>query len=170
MSKTLVLIGMMGSGKTSVGKELSKTLLIDFVDTDAEIERRCKKTIPEIFELKGEAYFRKIEEKVCLKIINGKFKVVSIGGGAFMNKNIRKAIKSSGKSIWVHASLENIFQRLSKSKNQRPMLNYSSLKTSIKKIYEERKEIYKTADYTIRTKNDNKKTIVKKILKKYENP
>lgn len=169
MSKTIVLIGMMGSGKTSVGKELAKSLGIDFVDSDSEIEQKCKKTIREIFDLKGENYFRKIEEKICIKLINGKPKVVSIGGGAFINKNIRKIIKSFGTSIWIHASIDTIHQRLSKSKNKRPMLNYVSLKNSIKNIYDKRKGIYETADYTIRSKNDNKKVIVKKILEKYEN-
>ena len=90
MLKTIVLVGMMGSGKTSIGKELAKSLNINFIDSDKEIELKCKKTIPKIFETKGEIYFRKIEEKVCIKLIDGNPKVLSLGGGAFLNSVIRR--------------------------------------------------------------------------------
>ena len=94
MLKTIVLIGMMGSGKTSVGKELAKNLNLNFIDSDQEIEKKCKISIPSIFEKKGEDYFRKIEEKICCKLIDGKPKILSLGGGAFINSKIRKEIKN----------------------------------------------------------------------------
>ena len=164
MLKTIVLIGMMGSGKTSVGKELAKNLNLNFIDSDQEIEKKCKISIPLIFEKKGEDYFRKIEEKICCKLIDGKPKILSLGGGAFINSKIRKEIKKNGVSFWISTNLENIYDRLLQSKNKRPMLDYNNLKKSIKDIYYSRKEIYKKADYTIRTKSDNKKNIVKKII------
>jgi len=164
MLKTIVLIGMMGSGKTSVGKELAKNLNLNFIDSDQEIEKKCKISIPSIFEKKGEDYFRKIEEKICCKLIDGKPKILSLGGGAFINSKIRKEIKKNGVSFWISTNLENIYDRLLQSKNKRPMLDYNNLKKSIKDIYDSRKEIYKMADYTIRTKSDNKKNIVKKII------
>ena len=164
MLKTIVLIGMMGSGKTSVGKELAKNLNLNFIDSDQEIEKKCKISIPSIFEKKGEDYFRKIEEKICCKLIDGKPKILSLGGGAFINSKFRKEIKKNGVSFWISTNLENIYDRLLQSKNKRPMLDYNNLKKSIKDIYDSRKEIYKKADYTIRTKSDNKKNIVNKII------
>lgn len=164
MLKTIVLVGMMGSGKTSIGKELAKSLNINFIDSDKEIELKCKKTIPQIFETKGEIYFRKIEEKICVKLIDGNPKVLSLGGGAFLNGAIRRKINKLGLSIWISPSLETIYERLGKSKNKRPLLNYKNLKRSIKEIYDSRKEQYNKANYTIRTKSDNKKNIVKKII------
>jgi len=166
MLKTIVLVGMMGSGKTSVGKELAKSLNINFIDSDQEIEFKCKKTIPQIFEIKGEAYFRKIEEKICIKLIDGNPKVLSLGGGAFLNKLIRKKIKTHGLSIWINPTLETIYNRLSMSKNKRPKLDYTNLKRSIKEIYNNRKKIYNKANYTIRIKSDNKKIVAKKIIEK----
>ena len=166
MLKTIVLIGMMGSGKTSVGKELAKKLNITFIDIDQEIEKKYQKNISTIFRTKGESFFRKIEENVSCKLINGKPCVISIGGGGFLNKKIRNKIKINAISIWINTSLDIIYQRLNKSKNKRPLLNYKNLKKSIKEIYDKRKPIYKKANYKIQIKSDNKKIIVENIIKK----
>ena len=166
MLKTIVLIGMMGSGKTSVGKELAKKLNVDFIDIDEEIEKKYQMNIPEIFKTKGESFFRRIEQNISCKLISGKPCVISIGGGGFLNKKIRSKIKINAISIWINTGLDKIYQRLNKSKNKRPLLNYINLKKSIKEIYDERKPIYKKADYKIQIKSDNKKIIVENILKK----
>ena len=126
MLKTIVLIGMMGSGKTSVGKELAKNLNLNFIDSDQEIEKKCKISIPSIFEKKGEDYFRKIEEKICCKLIDGKPKILSLGGGAFINFKIRKEIKKNGVSFWISTNLENIYDRLLQSKNSATRLSSDS--------------------------------------------
>ena len=166
MLKTIVLIGMMGSGKTSVGKELAKKLNITFIDIDQEIEKKCQMNISKIFQTKGESFFRKIEENVSCKLINGKPCVISVGGGGFLNKKIRNKIRINAISIWINTSLDIIYQRLHKSKNKSPLLNYKNLKKSIKEIYDKRKPIYKKANYKIQIKSDNKKIIVKNIIKK----
>lgn len=166
MLKTIVLIGMMGSGKTSVGKELAKKLNVTFIDIDQEIEKKYQKNISTIFRTKGESFFRKIEENVSCKLINGKPCVISIGGGGFLNKKIRNKIRINAISIWINTSLDIIYQRLNKSKNKRPLLNYKNLKKSIKEIYDKRKPIYKKANYKIQIKSDNKKIIVENIIKK----
>ena len=166
MLKTIVLIGMMGSGKTSVGKELAKKLNVTFIDIDQEIEKKYQKNISTIFRTKGESFFRKIEENVSCKLINGKPCVISIGGGGFLNKKIRNMIRINAISIWINTSLDIIYQRLNKSKNKRPLLNYKNLKKSIKEIYDKRKPIYKKANYKIQIKSDNKKIIVENIIKK----
>ena len=97
-------------------------------------------------------------------LIDGNPKVLSLGGGAFLNSAIRRKINKLGLSIWISPSLETIYERLNQSKNKRPLLNYKNLKRSIKEIYDSRKEQYNKANYTIRTKSDNKKNIVKKII------
>jgi len=165
MLKTIVLIGMMGSGKTSVGKELAKKLNLSFIDIDHEIERKYDKTVFEIFKKKGEPFFRKIEENISCKLINGKPSVIALGGGAYLNKKIRKRIKLHGISIWVNASLENIYLRINNSKNKRPLLDYKNLKKTIKEIYDERKPIYKMADYMIKSNSNSKSETVNKIIK-----
>ena len=141
MLKTIVLIGMMGSGKTSVGKELAKKLNVAFIDIDQEIEKKYQMNISEIFQTRGESFFRKIEENVSCQLINGKPCVISIGGGGFLNKKIRNKIKINAISIWINTSLNKIYQRLNKSKNKRPLLNYQNLKKSIKEIYDKRKPL-----------------------------
>ena len=166
MLKTIVLIGMMGSGKTSVGKELAKKLTVPFIDIDQEIEKKYQMNIPEIFNVKGEDFFRKIEENMSCKFIKGKPCVISLGGGAFLNRRVRRTIKVNAVSIWINARLDKIYQRLNGSKNKRPLLNYKNLKKSIKEIYDKRKSIYKKADYKIQIKSDNKKIIVENIIKK----
>ena len=166
MLKTIVLIGMMGSGKSSVGKELAKKLGVTFIDIDHEIEKKYQMKIPEIFQTKGESFFRKIEENMSCKLINGKPCVISLGGGGFLNKRIRSKIKINAVSIWINTGLNKIYQRLNGSKSKRPLLNYTNLKKSIKEIYDKRKPIYKKADYKIQIKSDNKKIIVENIIKK----
>jgi len=166
MLKTIVLIGMMGSGKSSVGKELAKKLGVTFIDIDHEIEKKYQMKIPEIFQTKGESFFRKIEENMSCKLINGKPCVISLGGGGFLNKRIRSKIKINAVSIWINTGLNKIYQRLNGSKSKRPLLNYTNLKKSIKEIYDKRKPIYKKADYKIQIKSDNKKLIIENIIKK----
>ena len=166
MLKTIVLIGMMGSGKTSVGKELAKQLNVVFIDIDHEIEKKYQMNISDIFQIKGENFFRKLEENMSCKLISGKPCVISLGGGAFLNKRVRSKIKINAISIWINTGLDKIYERLNKSKNKRPLLNYKNLKKSIKEIYDKRKAIYKKADYKIQIKSDNKKVIIENILKK----
>ncbi len=121
MLKTIVLIGMMGSGKSSVGKELAKKLGVTFIDIDHEIEKKYQMNIPEIFQTKGESFFRKIEENMSCKLINGKPCVISLGGGGFLNKRIRSKIKINAVSIWINTGLDKIYQRLNGSKSKRPL-------------------------------------------------
>ena len=117
MVKTIVLVGMMGSGKSSIGRQISKKTGLCYIDIDEEIEKKTKSKIKDIFKKKGEVYFRNIEEIICKKFINGEKKIVSIGGGAFMNKNIRAIISKVGKSFWIDVNKDILFDRLKKSKN-----------------------------------------------------
>ena len=126
-------MGLMGSGKSIIGKDLSKYLNLKFYDTDKEIELKTKKSINEIFEKDGESYFRKIEEKICLELLTKNNCIISLGGGSIINKKIRKAINQNSYSIYLEVKLDNLENRL-KSSKKRPLLNKNSNKKEILKI------------------------------------
>mgnify|MGYP006175066891 CR=1 FL=1 len=167
MNNTLVLTGMMGSGKTSIGKEASTILGLKFYDTDLEIEKKLNMKIKDIFKLKGQNYFRQVEEKICIDLINGERKIVALGGGAFLNSAIRKIVLKKSFSIWINVNLKTIVKRIKLSKNIRPMLDYDNLENSIKTILDERTPIYKMASITIEANNVSKKKIISEIQKNY---
>ena len=168
MNNTLVLTGMMGSGKSSIGKELSNILSSKFYDTDLEIEKMLNMTVPDIFKNKGENYFRKIEEKICIDLINGDEKVVALGGGAFLNKKIREIVLKKSTSVWIDVDISTIVKRMKISKNIRPMLDYKDLKGSITSILAKRSPIYQLANIKIKATSIGKKKIASEIKKKYE--
>ena len=168
MNNTLVLTGMMGSGKSSIGKELSNILSLKFYDTDSEIEKMLNMTVPDIFKNKGENYFRKIEEKISIDLINGDEKVVALGGGAFLNKKIREIVLKKSTSVWIDVDISTIVKRMKISKNIRPMLDYKDLKNSITGILAKRSPIYQLANIRIKATNISKKKIANEIKKKYE--
>ena len=158
----------MGVGKSTIGKAVSKRLSMEFIDIDKLIENKIKLTIQKIFELKGEAFFRKVEEKVTLEEIKKSNKVISLGGGAFMNKKIRKGILLNAKSFWLDLDLKLIEKRLIKSK-KRPLLNNKNLTKILEKIYNEREKNYAMADHKINCTGFSVKLITNKIIKIYAN-
>ena len=168
MKKNLALTGMMGAGKTSIGMYLSKRLFMKFIDIDKIIENELKMTIQEIFLKKGESFFRKYEEKITLQEIKKENAIISLGGGAFMNSTIRKTILLNCKSFWLDLDTKLIEKRIIKSK-KRPLLNDKNLKQTLEKIYNDRKDIYATANYRINCDKLNKNLITNKIIKLYAN-
>ena len=168
MKKSLVLTGMMGVGKSTIGRIIAKRLKVKFIDVDKIIERNEKKSIKRIFEDNGEEYFRKLEKKITFKILKKKKIVIALGGGAFMDNEIREKILNSCKSVWLKVDLDRLIKRYKKN-NRRPLLNKKKLDTSVKKIYRSRKKIYSLANFKINCDNMNKTQIVEKILVFYEN-
>ena len=168
MKKNLVLTGMMGVGKSSVGEDLSRKLNTGFKDIDKIIETKHSLSISDIFEEKGEKFFREIEEKETLIHLKDENIVIALGGGAFMNEKIRENIKKFSVSFWLDLNNKQVFQRISANK-KRPLLSNKSTEKDVEKIYEERKDIYSLADYKINCNLKNKNEIVKEILKIYEN-
>ena len=158
---------MMGSGKSSVGKSLSERLNMNFVDTDILIEEKLSLSIVKIFETKGEKFFRKIEEEEVLKIIKKEGYVVALGGGAFINNIIRENIKKNCFSVWIKLNINKIFER-TKNNQKRPLLKDNS-KEELVGLYNQRKDIYSLADYTIDCNDKDKNKIVEEIKKFYEN-
>ena len=157
---------MMGSGKSSIGSLVAKKLQLNFIDVDNEIETELGLSIKKIFETKGENYFRKLEEKITLKQLKLKPVVISLGGGAFTNRNIRKEVIRNHLSFWLNWSDEILVNRIKNSK-KRPLVSNAS-ENEIIDLIKKRSNIYSKALYKIECDSLTKKEIVKKILKIYE--
>ena len=164
--KNLVLLGMMGSGKSIIGYLLSKNLNIEFMDVDEIIEKEEGYKISEIFEKRGEIKFRKIEEKVTLKLLESNKKIISLGGGGFINDNIRNEVLLNHISFWLNWNNTTLINRIKRSK-KRPIA-FNSTENEIKKLISERSKIYSIANYKINCEKFSKNEIVKKILVIYE--
>ena len=167
MRKKLVLLGMMGVGKTTLGKIVAKKIGLKFIDTDANIEKNCSMKISEIFKRKGEKFFRLEENKEVLKSLKASNSVIALGGGGFINKTIRDNILKNAVSIWLDVDLKDLNKRI-KWNNKRPLLNDENNLKKINKLYDERKSIYKLANHKINCNNLSKKSIAKKIITFYE--
>tara|TARA_X000000950_G_scaffold7857_1_gene8661 strand:- start:70 stop:582 length:513 start_codon:yes stop_codon:yes gene_type:complete len=164
--ENLIFLGMMGSGKSSIGSLVAKKLQLNFIDIDNEIETELGLSIKKIFETKGENYFRKFEEKITLKKLKSKPVVISLGGGAFTNRNIRKEVIKNHLSFWLNWSDKILVNRIKNSK-KRPLVSNAS-ENEIIDLIKKRSNIYSKALYKIECDSLTKKEIVKKILKIYE--
>ena len=164
--ENLVFLGMMGSGKSSIGSLIAKKLKIKFIDVDKEIEEELGLSISKIFETKGENYFRKFEQQITLKILKINSTVVSLGGGAFMNKVIRNEILKNHISFWLNWDNETLLNRIKNSK-KRP-LAFNSTENELIDLIKKRSNIYSKALYEIKCDKMSKSEIVKKVLKNYE--
>ena len=168
VNKSLTLTGLMGVGKSTLGKNLAKKLKFKFIDVDKLIEIREGTSINSIFKNKGESYFRKLECEVTLQVLKKNNTVISLGGGAFLNKSIRENVKKKSISFWLDVNADELIERLKRSK-KRPLLYKKDLNDAIKKLYFERKKIYNEADYRIKCSSLKSHEIIDKLLKLYDN-
>ena len=159
---------MMGVGKSTIGKKLAKKLRLKFIDVDKIIEKKEKNTIRNIFEKKGEYYFRKIEKKITLQQIKKEESLIALGGGAFLNASIRKEIKNCCISFWLDLDLKSLTSRLRIAK-KRPLLDKDKLEESVYRIYSERKKFYNESNFKIKCNSMDKDEIIYKIKELYEN-
>lgn len=148
LKKTVVLVGMMGAGKTAVGKALASQLDVPFLDSDAEIEAAANMSIAEIFERDGEPFFRDRETEVIDRLLDGPSGILSTGGGAFLAERNRQLITQKGVSVWLNADLDLLWSRV-KHKDTRPLLRTSDPKATLTAIYQERVPIYAKADLSV---------------------
>jgi len=160
-------LGMMGVGKSTLGKIVAKKQGLVFIDTDLNIERKYSMKIPEIFNKKGEKFFRQQEEKEVLKSLNKNECVIALGGGAFMEKKVRDKILKNSVSIWLDINLKTLNRRVKWNK-KRPLLHGENTKAVINKLYAQRKNIYNLAKYKINCNDLSKESIIKKIIVFYE--
>ena len=167
IKKNIVLIGMMAAGKSTIGFKLAKKLNYRFVDIDKKIEEYENQRITDIFQKKGERYFRKIEEKMTVAYLKKNKVVVSIGGGAFLNKIVRQKIKKNSNSFWLNWNINTILTRII-SNDRRPLAIKLSREDLIK-LYKKRVKFYKLSNFKVECENKTKNQIVNEIYKIIEN-
>jgi shikimate kinase len=161
--RSLVLVGIMGAGKSSVGRKLASRLAMPFVDADTEIEAAAGMTIPEIFEVRGEAEFRAGEGRVIARLLEGGPQVLATGGGAYMNPETRKLIGQKGVSIWLKADFDVLMRRI-KRRNDRPLLRTADPEATLKRLIDERYPVYALADLTIESRDVSHEVIVDELI------
>ena len=164
--RSIVLIGMMGVGKSSIGRRLGARLGIPFIDADAEIEKAAGMSIADIFARHGEAAFRSGEARVIARLLNGGPQVLATGGGAVMNSATRALIQARGVSIWLSAEFELLLRRISKRKAERPMLQTADPAATLRELLAAREPVYARADLTVRSREVPHDAVVAEIVKR----
>ena len=159
----LVLVGLMGAGKTTIGRRLADRLNVPFVDADDEIERAAGCSITDLFEVHGEKAFREGEKRVIARLMEGPPGVMATGGGAFMNTVTRERIKERGISIWLRADLEILVQRCAR-RDDRPLLKDGNMKEILRNLIDQRYPVYSEADIIVDTGNKPQRTVIDKIM------
>jgi len=167
VKKNLILLGMMAVGKTTLGKIIAKKHDLEFVDSDLIIEKKNSMKIKEIFEKKGEKFFRMEEKREVLKLLKKNSCVIALGGGAFIDKTLREDILKNGISVWLDVNIKTLNERVKWNKN-RPLLTKGNNEKKINDLYSQRRKIYKLANHKITCDKLDKKSIVKKITELYE--
>ena len=162
-ARSIVLVGMMGAGKSSIGRRLAERLGIAFADADAEIETAHRMNIPDIFATYGEAYFRSGETRVIARLLDGGPQVLATGGGAFMNADTRAAIAAKGISVWLNAELEVLMRRI-KRRHSRPLLKSDDPGETLRRLIAERYPVYAEAAITIQSREVPHEKIVDEIV------
>jgi len=163
-SRNLILVGLMGAGKSAVGRIVASQLAIPFVDSDLEIERVSRMTIPELFAAYGEEEFRALETRVMKRLLKSGPRVVSTGGGAFINERTRKHIKKGGLSVWLKADLDVLWERVNK-RDTRPLLKTENPKQTLENLMNARYPIYAQADITVLSRDVRKEIMADEVLK-----
>jgi shikimate kinase len=164
--RSIVLIGMMGVGKSSIGRRLGARLAIPFVDADAEIESAAGMNIADIFARHGEAAFRSGEARVIARLLNGGPQVLATGGGAVMNPATRALIQERAVSIWLSAEFDLLLRRISKRKAERPMLQTADPAATLRELLAEREPIYAQADLTVQSRDVPHDAVVAEIIER----
>lgn len=162
-SRSIVLVGMPGSGKSSIGRRLGQRLGLEFADADIEIERAANMTIPELFETKGEAEFRKGEQKVIARLLEAGPQVIATGGGAFMSADTRARVGERGISIWLKADIETLLKRV-RRKSNRPLLQNADPEGTLRNLLAAREGAYAEADLTVTSSEVPHEEVVEAIV------
>jgi shikimate kinase len=162
--RSIVLVGMMGVGKSSVGRRLAAHLAVPFVDADVEIEKAAGMSIADIFSYQGEAYFRSGEARVIARLLDGGPQVLAAGGGAFMNQNTRDLIRARGVSVWLKAEIDVLLRRINKRRNDRPLLQTTDPGETLRALLAEREPIYAQADLVVQSREVPHDAIVADIM------
>lgn len=162
--RNLVFVGLMGAGKSAIGRLVAQMLEIPFVDSDHEIERVSRMTIPELFEAYGEPEFRALEARVIRRLLKTGPRVLSTGGGAFMNDSTRAMVLANGLSVWLKADLDVLWARVSK-RDSRPLLKTANPKETLSDLLDRRYPVYAQADVTVQSRDDDREIIAAETVK-----
>lgn len=162
-ARSIVFVGLMGAGKTAIGRRVAASLGLPFVDSDQEIETVSRMGIPELFERYGEPEFRALEQRVILRLLENGPRILSTGGGAFMNAQTREAIASGAVSVWLEAKLDVLMDRVSKKQN-RPLLRTADPRATLERLMVERYPVYALADVTVPTRDERKEVIADEVI------
>jgi len=160
--RTVALIGMMGAGKTAVGRQLAKRVGAPFLDADKEIEEAAGCTIPEIFAERGEAYFRDGERRVIARLLDGPPAVLATGGGAYMNEQTRALLRERATTVWLKADFETLWKRVSKRGN-RPLLKTEDPQGTLRRLIAEREPVYADADLIVDSGEQTKEAMARRV-------
>ena len=163
LARSIVMVGLMGAGKTSIGRRLAQKLHVPFIDSDTEIEKAANETIAEIFARDGEAVFRAGERRIIARLLDGPAQVLATGGGAFMDPSTRERVRERGISVWLRADLETLLERTTR-RQHRPLLNSGDPRAVLGKLIETRYPVYAEADITIDSLAGPTDTTVQKLL------
>lgn len=161
--RPLVLVGLMGAGKSTVGKKIASLLALPFHDADDEIEAVSRMSVPELFEAYGEPEFRNLERRVIQRMLDAGPMVLATGGGAYMNAQTREAIAAFGVSVWLKADLDLLMDRVSRRQN-RPLLKNTNPRGVMERLMAERYPIYALADLTVTSRDDRKEVIAQEVI------
>lgn len=161
--RSIVLVGLMGAGKSTIGKRVAQFLGVSFVDADAEIETAARMTIPELFDRYGEAEFRDLERRVIRRVLRTGPKVLATGGGAFMNEQTRKAISRAGVSVWLKADLDVLMERVGRKSN-RPLLQTADPRATMQALMDARYPVYGLALITVMSRDEKKDVMAGEVV------
>ena len=161
--RSIVFVGLMGAGKTAIGRKAATLLGLPFIDSDHEIESVSRMTIPELFERYGEPEFRALEQRVIQRLLEAGPQVLSTGGGAFMNAQTRRHIAEAGISVWLKADLDLLMDRVSRKQN-RPLLQNADPRGALKRLMDERYPVYAEASIVVETRDAGKDVIADETL------
>ncbi len=161
--KTIALVGLMGAGKSSIGRRLAETIHLPFADSDDEIELAAGLSISDIFSIHGEAEFRRVEQRVIERLITGPQMILATGGGAFMNDDTRALLKKHAVTVWLRADLETLWRRVSRN-DKRPLLQTEDPKGRLKSLLEARESTYAQAEIVVDSKDGPHMSAVRHIL------
>ncbi|WP_407863266.1 shikimate kinase [Phyllobacterium phragmitis] len=162
-ARPLVIVGLMGAGKSTIGKKVAHLLGLPFFDADNEIEAVSRMTIPELFETYGETEFRDLERRVIQRMLETGPMVLATGGGAYMNAQTREAIAAAGVSVWLKADLDLLMDRVSRRQN-RPLLKNDNPRTVMQRLMAERYPVYALADMTVTSRDEKKEIIAQEVV------
>ena len=166
--RSIVIVGLMGAGKSTIGKKLAQMLGLSFIDADTEIETVSRMTIAELFAAYGEAEFRDLERRVIRRILRSGPRVLATGGGAFMNEATRRTIAKAGISVWLKAELDVLMERVGR-KGNRPLLKTADPRATMQSLMDSRYPVYAEADITVLSRDERKDVMVVEVIEALAN-